>query len=239
VIQSESDAVQVVNNVWQYRLDGVIAAAGLDDAHIEEFRRRGVPLIFYNRYLQKAGVNAVCCDQIQAATAIVDGLVAASHTSFGLISGPPDSMVSTERIESSLARLKHHGVKNIVTVRGDYTYLGGQRALKDIVRKLGRSPDAVIASNDVMALGCLDALRYEHGLSIPEDASVVGFDGVEPATWQSYDLASVHQPVRDMAAAAVNLLVECINHPTRQPEKRVFSGVLAPGRSARLGVNVR
>jgi DNA-binding LacI/PurR family transcriptional regulator len=145
-------------------------------------------------------------------------------------------MVGTERVNASLARLKHHGVKSVVTVRGDYTYLGGQRALEEIVRKLGRLPDAVIASNDVMALGCLDALRYQHGLSIPKDASVVGFDGVEPATWQSYGLSSVRQPVRDMAAAAVNLLVECINDPQRQPEKRVFSGVLTPGKSARLVV---
>lgn len=238
-IQNESDADRVLSNVWQYRLDGVIAAAGLDDDHIKEFDRRRVPVIFYNRYSQKPGVNAVCCDQIQAATAIVDGLVGAAHTRFGLIGGPPDSMVGTERINASLERLKHHGMKSIITVRGDYTYAGGQRALNEIVRKLGRCPDAVIASNDVMALGCLDALRYEHGLSIPDQASVVGFDGVEPATWQSYGLSSVRQPVRDMAAAAVNLLVECINHPARQPEKRVFYGVLAPGKSARLAVRAR
>jgi DNA-binding LacI/PurR family transcriptional regulator len=58
-IQNESDAERVLSNVWQYRLDGVIAAAGLDDEHIKEFERRGVPLIFYNRYSQKPGVNAV------------------------------------------------------------------------------------------------------------------------------------------------------------------------------------
>jgi DNA-binding LacI/PurR family transcriptional regulator len=235
-IQNESEAQQVVNNVWQYRLDGVIAAAGLDDEHIKEFGRRAVPLIFYNRYSQKSGVNAVCCDQQQAATAIIDGLVGAAHKRFGLIGGPPDSMVGAERISSSLARLKHHGVKDVVSVRGDYTYLGGQQALREIVRKFGRAPDAVIASNDVMALGCIDALRYEHGLSIPKDASVVGFDGVEPATWQSYGLSSVRQPVRDMAAAAVDLLVECINKPQRQAEKRVFSGTLTEGKSARLAI---
>jgi DNA-binding LacI/PurR family transcriptional regulator len=234
-IQAESDVDRVLTQVWQYRLDGVIAAARLDEAQVREFERRKVPLVFYNRYLHERGVNAVCCDQIGGARLIIDGLVGAGHRRFGLIGGPKDSVVGTERIEGCTARLRHYGIKSFVVVAGDYTYTGGRAAFDQIARKLGANPDAIVASNDVMALGCLDAIRYDRKLTVPDEVSVVGFDGVEPATWASYDLATVRQPVQDMAAAAVNLLLDCVANPSRHPEKRLFSGVLVPRASARLG----
>jgi DNA-binding LacI/PurR family transcriptional regulator len=137
-------------------------------------------------------------------------------------------------MEGCAVRLRHHGLRTFATVAGDYTYNGGRSAFEHIVRKLGRNPDAVIAAADVMALGCMDTIRFDHGLQVPKDVSIVSFDGVEPANWASYSLATVRQPVREMAAAAVNLLLECVANPSKPPEKRVFSGVLVPGKSARL-----
>jgi DNA-binding LacI/PurR family transcriptional regulator len=233
-IKSESDVDRVLGHVWQYRLDGVIAAARLHDPQVREFERRGVPLVFYNRYSHERDINAVCCDQLAGAKILVDGLVSAGHRQFGLIGGPKDSVVGAERMEGSAARLRHHGVRSFAVVAGDYTYNGGRTAFEQIIRKLGRHPDAVIAAADVMALGCMDAIRYEHGLQVPNDVSVVSFDGVEPANWASYGLATVRQPVREMAAAAVNLLLECVANPSKPPEKRLFSGVLVTGKSAKF-----
>jgi DNA-binding LacI/PurR family transcriptional regulator len=234
-LQSESDAERILGSVWQYRLDGVIAAARLDSLHVREFARRGVPLVFYNRYLSESSVNAVCCDQTSSARVIIDGLLASGHRRFGLIGGPPDSVVGAERVDGCVARLRHHGVESFVTVVGDYTYAGGYRAFDSICEQLGARPDAIVASADVMALGCLDAVRFAHDISVPRDLSVVGFDGVEPATWVSYGLATVRQPVKEMAAAAVDLLLETVANPNRHSEKRIFTGVLVPGPSARFG----
>ncbi len=233
-IQGESDVNRVLGSVWQYRLDGVIAATRLGLDQIKEFERRNVGLVFYNRYINERHVNAVCCDQAGGARLIIDGLVAAGHRRFGLIGGPRDSAVGAERIEGCIARLNHHKIKAYATVEGDYTYLGGSKAFRKLSSKLGRPPDAVVAANDVMALGCLDSVRHEHRLTVPDDVSVVGFDGVEPGTWASYGLATIRQPVQDMAAAAVNLLMDIVEKPDRQTEKRLFSGTLVKGPSARL-----
>jgi DNA-binding LacI/PurR family transcriptional regulator len=233
-IQSESDVDRILAQVWQYRMDGVIAAARLSKKQVEDFDRRRVPLVFYNRYLRERSVNAVCCDQLEGAQAIVDGLVAAGHRSFGIVGGPPDSLVGEERTHGCLEALKHHGVTKIVRIRGDYTYVGGRRAFGEIVGKLNVPPAAVVCANDVMALGCLDAARFDYGLNVPQDLSVVGFDGVEPTSWASYQLATIRQPVQQMAEAAVSLLLECVADPDRRPEKRVFSGMLVSGMSARL-----
>jgi DNA-binding LacI/PurR family transcriptional regulator len=85
-----------------------------------------------------------------------------------------------------------------------------------------------------MAIGAMDAARHEYQLSIPEDLSIVGFDGVGPAAWPSYCLTTIRQPVRRMTEAAVTMLLERIVNRELPPEVRNFSGTLIEGRSARL-----
>jgi DNA-binding LacI/PurR family transcriptional regulator len=233
-IQSESDVDRVLSQVWQYRLDGVIAAARLEMADVREFERRGVPLVFYNRYLRERAVNAVCCDQVQSAYAIIDRLVERGHARFGVVGGPPDSVVGRERVQGCIERLRKHGIRGVPVVAGDYTYRGGRAAFAELWDAGAARPEAVICASDAMALGCIDAARVDRKVDVPREVSIVGFDGVEPGTWASYSLATVRQPVQEMAAAGVDLLLACVTDPGRAPEKRVFSGTLVAGGSARL-----
>jgi DNA-binding LacI/PurR family transcriptional regulator len=233
-IQTESDVERVLGNIWQYRLDGAIVAARLEKPQVSEFQRRQVPLVFYNRHLFEGASNAVCCDQVGGARLIIDALADGGHRRIGLIAGPKDSVVATERIEACLARMKQLGLKAAATVAGDFSYEGGRKATEQIIRKLESRASAIVASNDMMALGCIDGARYDLGLRVPQDISVVGFDGIEPAKWASYALTTIRQPVRQMATAAVDLLAECITNPSRSPEQRFFSGVLVSGSSAKL-----
>jgi DNA-binding LacI/PurR family transcriptional regulator len=69
---------------------------------------------------------------------------------------------------------------------------------------------------------------------VPDEVSVVGFDGVGPATWQSYLLTTIRQPVRRMTEAAVTMLMARIADPSNPPERRLFTGQLLEGSSARL-----
>ena len=68
---------------------------------------------------------------------------------------------------------------------------------------------------------------------MPEDLSVAGFDGIHAAFWTGYELTTIRQPVNQMAKAAVSILMERVEHPDAQPEKRVLSGSLIQGTSAR------
>ena len=85
-----------------------------------------------------------------------------------------------------------------------------------------------------MALGAMDAARIDLGIKIPEDLSVVGFDGVAPARWRGYRLTTIRQPVRRMTAAATEMLFERIETPGLGPERRLFPGDLIRGATARL-----
>jgi DNA-binding LacI/PurR family transcriptional regulator len=102
------------------------------------------------------------------------------------------------------------------------------------VQKHGSPPDAVIAANDVMAIGCIDEARENYGLDVPDDISVVGFDGVGQARYAAYDVTTIRQPVHRMTESAASMLIERIENPELSPEKRAFSGSLIRGGSARL-----
>ncbi len=233
-LEHESDIDVLLDQIFQYQVDGVVEAARLSGEQTDLMERRGIPFVFYNRTLKDRRVNAVCCDQTEGERWLVNRLVEAGHASFGLISGPEDSAVSAERTQGALERLKELNIKLVTVVPGDYSYESGVAGLLELKSRLGKLPDAVVCANDVMAIGCMDAARHRLGVKVPEDLSVVGFDGVGPARWESYDLTTVRQPVRRMTEAAVSMILERIEQPDLPPEKRTFSGILVDGGSARI-----
>lgn len=234
-LDSESDTETVLTQLWRYQVDGVVAATRLNAAQLAEFTARRVPVVFYNRVLPDTPSTAVTVDHAEGERRLIDRLVAAGHDSFGIVSGPADNTVSLERTESAIARLRHHGVEAVTIVRGDYGYRSGLDAFEALRAAAGRVPAAIVCANDAMALGVMDAARLTGGLRIPQDLSVVGFDGAEPAGWLSYGLTTIRQPVRRMAEAAVSMLVERIAKPELEPERRLYVGELVEGASARLG----
>jgi DNA-binding LacI/PurR family transcriptional regulator len=231
----ESDIDLVMEQVLQYQVDGVVAAVRLTSEQLETFARRRTPVVFFNRYLQTAPVNSVCCDQIDAARHLVERLYKAGHRTFGIIAGPEDSVVGQERLKGSLDNLSACGVRDVQVVKGNYDYESGARGFHELVKRMRRPPAAVICANDVMAIGCMDAARFDFSLAIPAKLSVVGFDGVGPSRWSSYRLTTIRQPVRRMAEAAVALLMDRIENPDLPPERRLLTGQLVEGHSARLG----
>ncbi len=231
-LDTESHADQVLAQIWQYQVDGVIAAAKLTNDQLAEFEKRQKPLVFYNRFYSNQAVNAVCCDQAEGAYHLVKGLVAAGHQSFGIIGGPDDSVVGRERTDASAACLSTMGTSDVTIVDGSFSYECGGAGVEMIREKRGSLPDAIICVNDMTAIGAIDALRYGHGKNVPEDVSVVGFDGVGPATWASFDLTTMRQPVGRMTEGAVEMLMERMENPDLPPEKRLFAGVFVDGTSA-------
>ena len=234
-LERESDIDVLYDQIVQYQVDGVVEAARRSGEQIDLLDGRGIPIVFYNRLLKDRRVNSVSCDQTEGERWLVNRLVEAGHESFGLISGPEDSSVSVERTQGALERLNELDVKSVTVVSGEYSYESGGSGLLELKNKLGKLPDAVVCANDVLAFGCMDTARFRLGVNIPEDLSVVGFDGFGPAHWQSYDLTTVRQPVRRMTEAAVSMILERVEEPELPPEKRTFSGILIDGGSARLG----
>jgi DNA-binding LacI/PurR family transcriptional regulator len=233
-LQRESEVGRVLADVWQYQVDGVIAAARITEEHIAEFERRRMPLVLFNRTLRDHGVNSVACDHVEAGRLLASRLAAAGHRQFGIIGGGDDSSVANDRQRGASERLAELGLPQPVVVPGQYDYRSGATGLKAIIAQLGSVPDAIICGSDVMAIGCLDCARHELGLDVPGQLSVAGFDAVEPSNWISYNLTTLRQPISKMAAAAADLLCARIDSHDTETEKRVFSAQFIEGATARL-----
>lgn len=233
-LAAESDVDEVLEQVWPYRVDGAIVAARLDDEQIHQFNDRGIPIILYNRVGDTAPAASVCCDSASGERELVRLLLSSGHRSFGIIAGPPDSYVGEERLDAARKTLLQAGIEPHF-VRGRFDYESGVQGFRVLMEQSGNMPDAVVCTNDAMAIGAIDCARNFYNLSIPDDISIVGFDGVGPASWAGYQLTTIRQPVRRMTQAAVAMLMERIANPGMVPEQRLFGGEFLPGRSARLG----
>lgn len=233
-LKSEGDVEGVLDQIWRYQVDGCIAAVRLSDEQLRQFDKRGVALVLYNRTHATAPVASVICEFAGGEQVLVDGLVGAGRSRFGIIGGPEDSTVGEARVQGALARIAAAGLATPPITRGDFSYVSGRRAFHELRREGAVKLDAIIAGNDVMALGAMDGARIDCGLKVPEDVAVVGFDGVAPAMWASYQLTTVRQPVGRMTQAAISMLLERIEDPSLGPERRSFSGELVRGASAVL-----
>ena len=234
-LPNEGELDQTLAEVWQHQVDGAVVAARLDAAQVAEFEKRGVPFVLFNRNLRERTVNAVVCDQIEAARLIVTRLAAAGHKRFAMIEGPRDSVIAHDRTRGVSERLAELGLAAPLIVSGDYDYASGARGMREIVSRLGGVPDAIICGNDVMAIGCLDTARHELKLQVPARLSITGFDGVSQAAWLSYNLTTLRQPMQSMASAASDMLGALILNSSAGPERRVFSASVVEGGTARLG----
>lgn len=235
-LEHEGDTGNVIEQMLQFRVDGILTAAIFTPEQLKTIDNANIPVVFYNRTLKRRLVSSVRCDQEEGESWLVDELVNAGHKTFGIVAGPPDSSVGIARKMGALKELAKMGITDITTVSGDYGYETGRECFVQLAQTRGSPPDAVIAANDVMAIGCIDEAREGFALKVPEDISIVGFDGVGPARYAAYDVTTVRQPVRRMAESAASMLIERIENPDLSPEKRAFSGMLIRGGSARFQI---
>ena len=233
-LEHERDIDSMLEKMLQYRVDGVVTAALLSPKQLETIEGASIPVIFFNRTLPEVLANSVRCDQEEGERWLVGELYAAGHRSYAIVTGPEDSPVSAERTTGALQKLRELGIDDVTIVHGDFGFESGSHAFAEIMDRLGSAPDAVIVANDAMAIGCIDGARETFKLRVPEDISIVGFDGVGPARFAAYDLSTVKQPIGRMTEAAVSMLIDRIDEPELSPEKRVFSGERIRGSSARM-----
>lgn len=232
-LNAESDVNEALDQVFRHSVDGVICAALLSDRQVRMFDEHRVPLVLYNRTSPLAPAASISCDSVAGEQDLVGRLLGAGHRRFAVIAGPDDSSVGEDRRKAAIDFLARARIKDVPVIRGDFSYESGARAVRRLMEG-GARFDAIVCVNDLMAIGAIDACRHEFGLTTPADVSVVGFDGSGPASWASYRVTSIRQPVRRMTEAAVAMLMERIDDPSIPAERRLFAGEFVAGASARL-----
>ena len=226
---NEIDAV--VDQIWSYQVDGVVALVSLTDAQVGLLEDHDVPVVLYNRLPGKRQVSSVGCDHVGCGRMLAAHLLEVGHRDFALIHGPAASTVAVERMTGIVDELRAAGLGGFAAASGDYSYGSGVEAARQLAAERDLRGVALIAANDMMALGALDHLRFALGLKVPAQAVVAGFDGIGAARWQSYDLTTVGQPLQRMAEAAAAMIAERVD-TAPAGERRLFPGELILGHSS-------
>jgi len=167
-------------------------------------------------------ITSVAIDDVQGAKNATQHLIDLGHTRIGLLSGSSqgvwDFPVPRNRREGFLAALEEAGLKfdPNLEVQADFSVITAERAMDDLLARPNR-PTAVFCESDEMAYGAMQSMR-KHGLSCPEDISLIGFDGHEMADFAN--LTTIAQPVQTMGELAAWAVMEKLNKP-ETPAKHI------------------
>ncbi|MFT3964268.1 MAG: LacI family DNA-binding transcriptional regulator [Sphingobium sp.] len=207
-IDSATETDNSVREILEYQVDGIIlTAADASMKTAEICLNRRIPVVTFNRYVPGTQVNSICCDNVEAGKLMTRHLIAAGARSFLVVYGEKEATTNQDRLTGFHAALEEAGIArdNAQLTCGNYTYDGAFEAVKASFGS-GDRTDAVLCLNDVMAMGAIDALKYEIGLQIPQDVMVTGFDDIPEAARPAYNLTTVRQPIERMVEEALNLL---------------------------------
>jgi LacI family transcriptional regulator len=192
------------------QVDGFISAtARLDRELLVELAEAGIPLVLVNRSLEDGSVPAVTIDDSQGIALAVKHVVALGHERIAHVAGPQNLSTGRRRHRGFVEAMHGAGLEarpEHVRFGALFTDEEGARACEEL---LDRVPDttAIVAGNDLMAIGCYDALE-RRGLSCPDDVSVVGFNDMPFVDRLRPPLTSVRIPKREIGQVAADLLLE-------------------------------
>lgn len=232
----DGNADPLLEEIMRYQVDGlVLASTTLSSRLAAQCRAGGVPVVLFNRTTDGSdATESVTGDNLAGGRMIADFLVAGGHRRFAYIAGLEDSSTNRDRERGFTEGLAAAGFPPPRRVRGNYDFAQAADAVGTLFTSPRSRPDAVFCANDHMAIAVLDALRHRHGLRVPQDVSVVGFDDAGPAAWPSYDLTTHSQPVEAMVQATVDLLESRLAEPEAPLHQVIVPGALVVRGSARL-----
>jgi LacI family transcriptional regulator, galactose operon repressor len=192
------------------QVDGFISAtARLDRELLGELAARGTPLVLVNRSFEDGRVPAVAVDDRRGIRLAVGHVIELGHTRIGHIAGPQNLSTGHRRYLGFLEAMRAGGLEvpdQHVCFAAAFTEEEGARAYTEL---LDVAPDltAIVAANDLLAIGCYDALE-SRGLICPDDISIVGFNDMPFLDRLRPPLTSVRVPQREIGKVAADLLLE-------------------------------
>jgi LacI family transcriptional regulator len=217
------------------QVDGlIIATATREDEPVAQAVAAGFPLALLNRTVADRSVHAVVPDDRLGIRLAVDHLVDLGHTAIAHVAGPSQTTSGQRRREGVRAAMRRHRLKvpgALVQDASAFTEAAGRLAATKLIDS-GESVTAIVAANDLLALGCCDALS-EHRLRCPRDVSIIGFNDMPFADRFTPPLTTLHLPHHHLGVIAAELLLECMaaDPSTARPREVVVEPTLVIRRS--------
>jgi len=214
---SDEEYITTSRIVNERRIDGLILLTSrIQDKTIDDLIRRKLPFVVIGKPSKLENVNWVDNDNQEACYNATEHLIKQGHRNIGFIGGDFTYVFMCERFKGYKRALDHYNIrfnKEYLSL-GDFLEEGGYSAMKKLL-ELNSIPTAIVAADDLMAFGAMRAIK-EHGLSIPEDIAIVGFNDTPLANFTDPTLSSVEIFVHELGYNASEILINHLEHPSEQ-----------------------
>jgi LacI family transcriptional regulator len=191
-----------------------------DGEELSSALKGGVPLVLLNSSGGAGGRHPTfAIDNHAGAFAITAHLAETGRRRIAFIAGPADNIEAAERLRGYRAALAATGQSGEQVAQGDFTERSGLAATRQLLETA--RPDAIFAANDMMAIGCLQALR-EADLQVPADIAVAGFDDIPVARFVEPPLTTAGVPIAEIGRQALECCVAIIRGDESGDRHRTF-----------------
>ena len=217
-----------VHMLLERRVEGMIfISAEITDvrgnhAHYATLLERGARLVFVNGGSDDLEVTSVGVDERAAGRIATEHLIDLGHERIGFVAGDPFALPTREKTLGHRDALHAAGLSDGHVTHSEFGVAGGRTAMRALMKlpRAGR-PTGVMCSSDLMAIGAVQEAA-DLGLRVPEDVSVIGFDGIDAASWTQPPLTTIEQPIGEIARTAVSALRAQVERPVEQHPSYVF-----------------
>ncbi|MDB6177441.1 substrate-binding domain-containing protein [Paracoccus sp. Z330] len=217
--RSDASVAQALKQAIAYRTDAAIVLSGMPDSSLTETcLRNGMQLVLINRDDERAGTLMIRVDDIGAGRQAFAALAAAGCRHIALANSAAGTASLQDRAIGFRQAAAEAGQKITEAEAGPTSYQTGLDLGTGLLSRKDR-PDGIFCTTDLIACGVMDAARTRLRLKIPDEVSVIGFDDIEQAGWESYALTTFRQPVEDLARTAVGSLVDLAREHNLQARK--------------------
>ena len=215
-----SKEANYVANLARGMVDGLLLVLPRSPADfIGTLTKRNFPFVLIDHQGTGQDCHAVGAANWQGGYNATEYLIKLGHQRIGFITGWMDLGCALDRLDGYRSALRTYHIPEVPELIYEGTFFqpegyAGTSALLD----LPNPPTAIFASNDVMAMGAMDAIR-NRGLRVPDDISVIGFDDIPQASMIRPALTTVNQPLEKMGRVATQMLLDLLHQPDKKVDR--------------------
>jgi LacI family transcriptional regulator, galactose operon repressor len=215
--QDQEKETQYLQLLRRHDVAGYVVAYDLSNLEVEkiltQLSARQTPIVTFGSRQRHAKVNVIEADDEDGSFRITSHLIKLGHRRIALIQAPAKGTVNLNRTRGYIRALKNARIRvnDSYIVPGGFTVPDGQRGTEQLMA-VSPAPTAVVAANDLVAIGAISALK-RLGKQVPGDVSVVGFDNIQMSELVDPPLTTISQPTYEMGKRAMEALLEQIDQP--------------------------
>lgn len=225
-----------LNVFKEMRVDGIIITnEKLDDRTRMLLKRINIPIVFASVDPVNQEYTSIIVDNEQAAYDAVKYLIELEHEKIAFIGGDMRDITSgVDRYKGFKRGMNENNLQvyDSFVKFGDYTLHSGYRLMKEIL-ETDLIPTAVFAASDDMAVGAINCI-LDNGLKVPDDISVIGFDGTKVREIVRPQLTSMEQPINEIGTMAVDILIQRIDNKEIEPREIILKHKLDERKSCKV-----